>query len=181
MAKVVLSVTITGECGLVQRASLFFQELKFHSIGCSCVRPPFCMMVQDGQFDPFQFQHTSGESGPLKTVEVKKPWGAEIWYVFTERFALKHLILNEDEEFSLQHHDRKKEAWLIVQGKVQLEVGADLDSLKTITLRVGDFYLITPQTIHRAKAIGSEEAIILEVSSSELDDVVRHKDKHGRV
>lgn len=47
--------------------------------------------VQDGQFDPFEFQLRESASQMVEPVEVHKPWGREIWHVFTGRIALKTL------------------------------------------------------------------------------------------
>ena len=44
----------------------------------------------------------------------------------------------------------------------------------------GEAYAIEPGTVHRIEGFSQEPAVILEVSTTELDDVVRLQDDYGR-
>ncbi|PIY96879.1 MAG: hypothetical protein COY66_02460 [Candidatus Kerfeldbacteria bacterium CG_4_10_14_0_8_um_filter_42_10] len=43
----VLAVTVSANCGMIQRTTVFFQDLRFHSFGCTCVHPRYCEVVPD--------------------------------------------------------------------------------------------------------------------------------------
>lgn len=128
----------------------------------------------------------------LKTaVEKRKPWGREIWFAWTEKYAGKILELKKGHRFSLQYHERKAETQFVVQGKVEYLAGkpggakklksigrGDLKGLNKKNLLPGDKIDFPPYTVHRARAI--QDSIIFEVSTPELDDVVKLDDDYGR-
>jgi mannose-6-phosphate isomerase len=111
---------------------------------------------------------------------VDKPWGHEIWWARTERYVGKLLHVKKGESLSLQYHNVKDETILIQSGKLLFEVkGKDEPGdLRRIEMVPGDSYHITPGTLHRMT--GLEDTDILEVSTPELDDVVRLEDRYGR-
>jgi mannose-6-phosphate isomerase-like protein (cupin superfamily) len=111
---------------------------------------------------------------------VDKPWGHEIWWARTERYVGKLLHVKKGESLSLQYHNVKDETILIQSGKLLFEVkGRDEPGdLRRIEMTPGDSYHITPGTLHRMT--GLEDTDILEVSTPELDDVVRLEDRYGR-
>jgi mannose-6-phosphate isomerase-like protein (cupin superfamily) len=111
---------------------------------------------------------------------VDKPWGHEIWWARTERYVGKLLHVKKGESLSLQYHEVKDETILIQSGKLLFEVkGKDEPGeLRRIEMAPGDSYHITPGTLHRMT--GLEDTDILEVSTPELDDVVRLEDRYGR-
>lgn len=123
-------------------------------------------------------------------IEKQKPWGREIWFAWTAGYAGKILELKKNHRFSLQYHERKAETQLIIRGKVEYEVGkngeaerlerkkAQSFSLQKKVLRPGDKIDFPPYTIHRARAIA--DSLIFEVSTPELDDVVKLADDYGR-
>ena len=115
----------------------------------------------------------------LKKIVVKpKPWGREIWFAWTDRYAGKILELKKGHRFSLQYHERKMETQLLIQGKLKVTFGKNQKRLQSKVLKAGDKIDILPYTIHRALAL--EHSIIFEVSSSELDDVTKLDDDYGR-
>src|SRR5262249_34864849 len=118
-------------------------------------------------------------SGPLAPVHVPKPWGYEIVWACTERYAGKILHVRAGESLSLQYHERKEETLRILAGPVSLEVGNEGEERRTLRLGPGEGWHIPPGTRHRLTAI--EDVDVLEVSSPELDDVVRLEDRYGRV
>lgn len=108
----------------------------------------------------------------------EKPWGREIWFAQNSRYAGKILIVKKGKRLSLQYHEKKEETQYLYKGKVILTVGTNKNELKNITLNPGDKYDILPYTIHRIEAL--EDSEIFEVSTPELEDVVRLADDFGR-
>ena len=109
---------------------------------------------------------------------VEKPWGYEIRWAITDRYLGKILHVNKGESLSLQYHKNKDEHQLVVKGEVDIELGAADGDLTMFRMTVGDRLHITPGTRHRITAI--EDADIFEVSTPEIDDVVRLEDRYGR-
>lgn len=109
---------------------------------------------------------------------VKKPWGEEWWLAHTDRYAGKVLVLNKGKRFSLQYHEVKHETQFLSQGKIKMEIGPSVEDLEVRILEPGAVTMIPPGTYHRIEAL--ETAHIFEVSTPELDDVVRVEDDFGR-
>lgn len=113
-----------------------------------------------------------------KVVTKPKPWGREIWFAWTPQYAGKILEINKGHRFSLQYHERKNETQFILKGKIKLTMGPDEKNLKHRILSQGQKIEIPAGLIHRVHAL--EKAVLLEVSSPELDDVVKLSDDYGR-
>jgi mannose-6-phosphate isomerase len=114
---------------------------------------------------------------PVRRVE--KPWGYEIHFALTDRYCGKVLFVRAGEELSLQYHEAKDETLYLQAGRAEIVVGEQADDLALLPAEPGDAYRIRPGTIHRLRAI--EDSTFLEVSTPELDDVVRLEDRYGRV
>jgi quercetin dioxygenase-like cupin family protein len=111
---------------------------------------------------------------------VDKPWGYEIWWARTERYVGKILHVNKGESLSLQYHNVKDETIMIQSGLLLFQTkpaGAE-GELRKVEMKPGDVFHITPGTLHRMTAL--EDCDIVEVSTPELDDVVRLEDRYGR-
>jgi mannose-6-phosphate isomerase-like protein (cupin superfamily) len=110
---------------------------------------------------------------------VDKPWGYELIWALTGVYCGKVLFVQAGQSLSLQFHREKDESWLIQSGRAKLELGAVGDSvLKTEVIGPGAAFHYAPGTVHRVTAI--EDTTILEVSTTQLDDVVRLEDAYGR-
>jgi mannose-6-phosphate isomerase-like protein (cupin superfamily) len=111
---------------------------------------------------------------------VEKPWGYEIWWARTERYVGKILHVRKGESLSLQYHNVKDETILLQSGRLLFETRGKHESgeLRKVEMKPGDVFHITPGTLHRMT--GLEDCDILEVSTPELDDVVRLEDRYGR-
>jgi mannose-6-phosphate isomerase len=111
---------------------------------------------------------------------VEKPWGYEIWWATTERYVGKLLHVKKGESLSLQYHKVKDETILVQAGRLLFEFRsvADGGDLEQLEMGPGDSFHITPGTIHRMTGI--EDCDIVEVSTPELQDVVRLEDRYGR-
>ena len=119
------------------------------------------------------------EFGRADQHKVEKPWGYELRWAITDRYVGKILHVKKGEALSLQYHQQKDEYLYVVSGAVAIEVGGDEGSLAARRMDPGDTLHITPGTRHRLTAV--EDTDIFEVSTPEIDDVVRLEDRYGRV
>jgi mannose-6-phosphate isomerase-like protein (cupin superfamily) len=112
--------------------------------------------------------------------KVEKPWGHEIWWARTERYVGKILHVKKGESLSLQYHNVKDETILVQSGRLLFETrpAGDDGPLRKLEMKPGDVFHVTPGTLHRMT--GLEDCDIIEVSTPELDDVVRLEDRYGR-
>jgi mannose-6-phosphate isomerase len=111
---------------------------------------------------------------------VKKPWGHEEIWAETDKYLGKILYINAGKRLSLQYHERKVETIRVLQGKLLLVIQEGRDGpLYNKTLSEGETYHVTQGTIHRFCA-GEEDVSIVEVSTPEIDDVVRLEDDYAR-
>jgi mannose-6-phosphate isomerase len=117
-------------------------------------------------------------SGRVQVVKVPKPWGHETIWARSDRYVGKILHINAGEELSVQYHDKKDETVHLLSGKVVYRVQRDADRLEDVQLKLGESFRITPGTIHQIVAL--TDCDVLEVSTPEVDDVVRLSDKYGR-
>jgi len=110
---------------------------------------------------------------------VDKPWGYELIIASQDSYVGKILFVRAGESLSLQYHERKDETIYLHTGKAKIKLGESEDSLTSMHLEAGQSIHLKPGTIHRLEA--SEDCTFFEVSTTELDDVVRLEDKYGRV
>ncbi|MGO8747152.1 MAG: cupin domain-containing protein [Thermoguttaceae bacterium] len=109
---------------------------------------------------------------------VEKPWGREIWVAHTDKYAFKIIEIKAGHRSSLQYHVRKHEHIYVETGVLQLEWENETGEMVTLTLRPGNVVENKPGRKHRALAV--EDVRLLEVSTPELNDVVRVEDDYHR-
>ena len=109
---------------------------------------------------------------------VEKPWGYEVIWAETDRYVGKLLHINAGHKLSRQYHERKDETFLVDAGTLELEVG-QAPSIQTMHLAKGESFHCAPHTVHRMIASHGDVDVI-EVSTPDLDDVVRLEDAYGR-
>jgi len=112
----------------------------------------------------------------METVE--KPWGREIWVAHTTQYALKIIEFNKGSRSSLQYHVKKHEHIYVDSGTLQMERENDAGVMETLVLGHGDVVENKPGRKHRVTAL--EDVRLIEVSTPELDDVVRVEDDYNR-
>ena len=110
--------------------------------------------------------------------KVEKPWGWELVWAETDAYVGKLLFVRAGESLSLQYHEVKDESWLVQEGRATLELGQVGGELESMEIGPGDTFRYRPGTVHRVTAI--EDALVIEVSTPNLDDVVRLEDRYGR-
>ena len=108
---------------------------------------------------------------------VDKPWGYELRFIQTDRYAGKLLFIKAGSQLSLQYHETKDEAFLVQAGTLDLVLGQGGEQ-RVERLAAGESRRIRPGTIHRFRAVS--DCTLFEVSTPELDDVVRLEDDFGR-
>ena len=116
-------------------------------------------------------------SGRVDVRTVPKPWGHETIWAQTERYVGKVLHIKAGQALSVQYHNKKDETVHLLNGELVYRVQMK-DSLDDMHLKAGESFRITPGTIHQMEAV--TDCDVLEVSTPELDDVVRLSDRYGR-
>jgi mannose-6-phosphate isomerase len=110
--------------------------------------------------------------------EVSKPWGSELWFAHTERYAGKILRVRAGRRLSIQYHEEKDETSYVLSGRVIVSQGDSAEEMTTRELGPGESWRNRPLVVHTLEAI--EDAKIIEVSTPQLEDVVRLQDRYGR-
>jgi mannose-6-phosphate isomerase len=106
---------------------------------------------------------------------IDKPWGYEHIWAKTDKYVGKLIHINPNSRLSLQYHNEKQETIYVLKGKLSL----DLEDTSMLLLP-GDTYHIPTGLVHRFGAL-DEEVELMEVSTTELDDVVRIQDDYKRL
>jgi mannose-6-phosphate isomerase len=109
---------------------------------------------------------------------VEKPWGHELWWAQTDSYAGKLLTIDAGHRLSLQLHREKDETSYLLSGRLRLAQGSNEEELEETEIAPGDAWRIEPGTVHAIEAL--EDSVVLEVSTPQLDDVVRLQDRYGR-
>lgn len=108
-----------------------------------------------------------------RCIFVDKPWGGEVVWALTELYCGKLLFVDAGHALSLQFHRRKDETVYVQRGRIELTIGD-----KTVVVGPGAAFRIRSGVVHRMHAL--EDAVVLEASTPELEDVVRLDDLYGR-
>ena len=125
--------------------------------------------MSGGPLDPWAFE-------PRR---VEKPWGHELIWALTDVYCGKLLFVKAGHSLSLQLHREKDESWLVHFGRARVELGEEGGAALTEdVVGPGASFRFRPGTVHRVTAL--EDTTILEVSTPQLDDVVRLEDRYGR-
>ena len=110
---------------------------------------------------------------------VDKPWGHELIWAVADEYAGKILFVKAGQSLSLQFHNVKDEAWYVLDGRAKLELsGPGERMLNSDVIGPGEAFRFPHGTVHRLTAL--EDTRIVEVSTPQLDDVVRLEDRYGR-
>lgn len=109
---------------------------------------------------------------------VNKPWGREEWLALNRAYAYKRIYIRAGERTSLQYHRLKIETNYVVAGEVEVWLEDDAGILQKRRMAAGQHFTVQPLRRHRVVAVS--DVILQEVSSPEVDDVVRLEDDHER-
>jgi mannose-6-phosphate isomerase-like protein (cupin superfamily) len=114
----------------------------------------------------------------FKSTVVDKPWGHELIWAKTASYVGKILHVKAGEALSLQYHRVKDETIMVLSGRLRFEFFAEGEAPSVRELGPREPFHVAPGLRHRMVAI--EDTDVLEVSTTELDDVVRLEDRYGR-
>ena len=118
------------------------------------------------------------EGVPPAARRVEKPWGHELIWAHTDRYVGKVLVIEAGKRLSLQRHEVKDESIYVTSGRLRLYLEDEDGNVKVEELTAGAHRHVPTGRIHRYEAI--ERTELMEVSTPELDDVVRIEDDFGR-
>lgn len=116
----------------------------------------------------------------LSNYRVEKNWGYEIWLSLSEFYAFKLIHMNSGSQCSLQSHEYKVEANYIIEGTADVLLEDDNGELQRYSFKAGEGWNVPVGRIHRVISTGENGYTALEVSSPNLNDVIRHQDDTGR-
>ncbi len=109
---------------------------------------------------------------------VEKPWGHELIWALTDHYVGKVITIAAGRRLSLQYHRAKDESIYVMSGRMILHLENDSGDLEAIPLEPGGYRRIPTGRMHRFEAV--DDTQLIEVSTAELDDVVRVEDDYGR-
>ena len=110
---------------------------------------------------------------------VPKPWGHELIFAHTKDYVGKILVIKAGHQLSLQFHKVKEETIYLQSGEMRFQIENDQGQVEEFTLLPGQAFHILPNRKHRMIAV--KDCEVFEVSTPQLDDVVRLEDSYGRV
>jgi mannose-6-phosphate isomerase len=110
--------------------------------------------------------------------KVSKPWGSELWFAHTDRYAGKILRVRAGSRLSIQYHEEKDETSYVLSGRVIVSQGDSADRMSTRELGPGESWHNPALLVHTLEAV--EDSEIIEVSTPQVEDVVRLEDRYGR-
>ena len=121
-----------------------------------------------------------GEAQIAKPKIVPKPWGEELWLAHTDRYAGKILTVKKGHRLSLQYHERKHEVQYVDSGRIKYTLGSSdrPGDYSELIAGPGTVVVLPPGAVHRLEAL--EDTRLFEVSTPELEDIVRLDDDYGR-
>jgi mannose-6-phosphate isomerase-like protein (cupin superfamily) len=109
---------------------------------------------------------------------VAKPWGYELIWARTDRYVGKILHIEAGHVLSLQYHERKDESIYVLSGEIILRLEQGETQIER-RMGQGEAFHIEPKQVHQFEAVVTSD--LIEASTPELDDVIRLKDRYGRV
>jgi len=109
---------------------------------------------------------------------VSKPWGKEIWLELNDKYCYKRIYINAGTRTSYQYHENKLETNYIIDGKAEVWLENDEGFVEKKVMKKDDSFTVIPPRKHRVIAL--TDLILQEVSTPEVDDVIRIEDDSGR-
>lgn len=109
---------------------------------------------------------------------IEKPWGKEEVIEKNDRYMMKKLTMLAGHRCSLQYHNIKRETIYVLSGRLRIYTGSNPEDLNSKVYSQNENITLTPGVIHRMEAV--EDAVYLEASTPEMEDVVRLADDYER-
>ena len=120
-----------------------------------------------------------GKSEGINHRKIYRPWGNYDSVVEGFRWQVKRIEVKPGASLSLQMHHHRTEHWIVVTGTAEVEIDSEkhiIGENKSIYIPLG--------SKHRLSNPGKIPLILIEVQSGAYlkeDDIVRIKDKYGRI
>jgi len=108
----------------------------------------------------------------------EKPWGYEELLEQNDTYVVKRLFMKAGHCCSLQYHNRKHETIYVLSGKLKITAGPSAQELSDKVYSTGEYVPLKPGVVHRMT--GETDALYLESSTNDLNDLVRIQDQYGR-
>ncbi len=110
--------------------------------------------------------------------EASPPWGK--WEVLLDEpnYKVKRITVLPGKRLSYQKHSRRKEHWVVVEGKAVVTLDG-----KEINLVKGETVDIPQEAAHRITNNGNKQLTFIEIQLGEYfgeDDIIRLEDDYGR-
>ena len=109
---------------------------------------------------------------------INKPWGKEEWLELNEKYCYKRIYINKGYKTSYQYHNFKRETNYLIEGTAEIWLENDKGVVEKKIMKAGEFFNVTPPKKHRVIAL--TDIILQEVSTPEVDDVIRIEDDTNR-
>ena len=109
---------------------------------------------------------------------VQKPWGKEIWLELNEKYCYKRIYINAGTRTSFQYHTHKLETNFIADGEAEIWLENNDGTIEKKIMKSGEYFTVHPPKKHRVIAI--TDVVLMEVSTPEVDDVIRLDDDMSR-
>ena len=109
---------------------------------------------------------------------VKKPWGKEVWLELNEKYCYKRIYINKGHRTSYQYHIKKLETNYLIDGEAEIWLENDKGVVEKFKMTKDQFFTVQPLRKHRVIAL--TDIILQEVSTPEVDDVIRIEDDTSR-
>ncbi len=115
----------------------------------------------------------------MKAKIVTKPWGREEILIISPKYVMKKIVIESGKRLSLQYHEKKEETVFVHKGT--LIVWKSENFYDMVTLCPGEVYHVYPGDVHRFGCPENvDECVLIECSTTELEDVVRLEDDYNR-
>jgi mannose-6-phosphate isomerase-like protein (cupin superfamily) len=111
--------------------------------------------------------------------KIEKPWGSEELVECNDKYVVKKLFMKAGHSCSIQYHELKTETIIVLNGRLNIYTGENIETLIKKEYLAGETITIKPYTVHRMESI--EDATYIETSTNELWDVIRLQDNYNRV
>ena len=109
---------------------------------------------------------------------VNKPWGREVWLELNDSYCYKRIYIRAGTKTSFQYHEKKLETNYIIEGQAEVWLENDSGEIEKKTMKKDEFFTVKPPRKHRVIALTN--LILQEVSTPEVDDVIRLQDDYER-
>ena len=114
----------------------------------------------------------------VKAKIIHKPWGKEEILAATDNYVMKRITISPGSRMSLQYHEKKEETIYVVSG---ILINWKTEEMQDhFTLMPGETYHVKPGVVHRFGSPNELETVVIECSTTELEDVVRLADDYDR-